>query len=49
MGKYTWANGNSYDGEWKNDKKDGDATYYDATTGETRRGIWADDNRIGWF
>ena len=49
MGKYTWANGNFYDGEWKEDKKDGEANYYDNETKETKRGIWADDARIGWF
>lgn len=41
-----YANGDKYDGNWKNDLKDGDGTYWGAN-GNIYEGQWKDDKYNG--
>jgi hypothetical protein len=45
-GTFTWADGDQYSGEWKDDKKHGQGTYNYAN-GEQYSGEWKDGNRHG--
>lgn len=45
-GKYTWANGNVYDGDWKNDKMHGKGKYTWAD-GNVYDGNWKNDKMDG--
>lgn len=38
-GKFLWANGNRYEGEYKEDKKDGAGVFYFAD-GKVYKGSW---------
>lgn len=40
-GVYTWKDGRKYEGEYKNDKKDGHGVYYWAD-GKKYDGMWND-------
>jgi len=42
FGTYTWANGDKYVGEWKDDKLYGRGTYT-FVNGTVKKGIWKDD------
>ncbi len=46
IGKYTWANGNTYTGGWKKGKMNGVGTYYSASNGEDLKGIWEENEFI---
>lgn len=41
FGVYTWKDGRKYEGEYKNDKKDGHGIYYWAD-GKKYDGMWND-------
>ena len=45
-GKYTWANGNIYKGEWKKGKRHGIGTLYSSSNGESIKGYWKEDEFI---
>ncbi len=45
-GTYYFANGDRYEGEWKDGKRDGQGTYYFAN-GNRYEGEWKDNNRNG--
>jgi hypothetical protein len=45
IGKYTWADGSSFEGHWNKGMKDGKGTMI--TTDSTYSGIWKDDVYIG--
>lgn len=46
-GKYTWANGLTYDGEWKNDKQHGVGTMRNANGDLVFQGQWVNGKRQG--
>lgn len=46
-GKYFYINGNVFDGDWINDKKNGDGTYTYFSTGEKYVGKWVNGEREG--
>ena len=46
MGKYTYTNGDSYEGEWRNDKKQGRGQY-NYTNGDVYIGGWENDFKSG--
>jgi hypothetical protein len=46
VGIYYYANGNRYDGRWKNDKKFGRGTMY-YTNGDKYEGEFKEDKRDG--
>ena len=46
QGTYTWANGDTYQGEWKNGKMDGQGTHTDAD-GANYQGEWKNDLKEG--
>lgn len=43
VGKYIWANGDYYDGHWKNGKKHGRGFYFNAKEGKLTHGLWKED------
>lgn len=45
-GRYRFANGSFYDGEWKNGQMEGRGTFEEATTGDRFDGIWAQGKRV---
>ena len=45
-GSYTWYDGSTYEGTWKNNQKTGTAVYKDAN-GDTYVGEWKDNRRSG--
>ena len=47
-GTFTWSDGKSYTGEWKNGKQHGIGKYTSAN-GETKEGEWDKGNRIRWI
>ena len=42
-GKYTWANGNVYNGKWKMGRRHGVGVLYTASNGESIKGLWKSD------
>ena len=46
LGAWTFSGGETYFGEWKNDKRNGQG-YFTTPDGETYVGEWKDDNRHG--
>ena len=46
-GKYTWANGSYYDGDWVNNKKQGSGEYK-FIDGSLFSGNWINDKRDGF-
>jgi len=46
-GTYYYVNGNFYQGEWRDDKKDGRGVYSYNTTGEKYEGEWKTGERNG--
>jgi len=46
-GKYTWANGTTYDGEWKNDKQHGRGTMRNGNGDLVFEGQWVNGKRQG--
>ena len=46
LGEYTYANGDKYDGEWKDNKKDGKGIL-SCANGDKYDGNWANDKRNG--
>ena len=46
-GRYTSSNGDWYEGEWANDKKNGVGTYQYAS-GQMYEGQWLDDDKHGY-
>ena len=46
-GKLTYADGDMYEGEWKDGKMEGHGTYYYAD-GDQYVGDWRDDKRHGY-
>ena len=46
-GTYYYANGNIFEGIWKNDKKEGYGVYSYLTTGEKYEGDWMQGEKHG--
>jgi hypothetical protein len=46
-GKYTFKNGDVYDGEWRNQLQNGYGVF--TTKGETYKGTWIDGIKVGEF
>ena len=46
-GKYSYINGDYYDGEWQNHVRHGQGTYVYADTGSKYTGTWKDGKREG--
>lgn len=42
-GKYTWSNGNFYDGSWKEGKRNGKGIMYNASEEQKILGMWKND------
>ena len=40
--------GEQFDGQWLNDKREGTCTYTNSR-GETRMGLWENDQRVKWL
>lgn len=47
MNRYYYVNGNFYQGEWRDDKKDGRGIYQYNITGEKYEGEWKGGERHG--
>ena len=47
-GVYLYVNGNRYEGDWANDKKNGKGSYTYFTTGEKYEGQWVDGEKHGY-
>ena len=47
-GKYTYVNGDTYDGEWRNGRKHGTGTYTYAVTGSHYYGQWKYGKQVGY-
>lgn len=46
-GKFVWADGKTYDGEWKDGKQHGIGNYYGGS-GDTKKGEWKNGKRVKW-
>ena len=46
QGTYTYADGDKYVGEWKDDKKNGQGTYTSAD-GRIKKGLWENGEFVG--
>ena len=43
----TYFDGSVYNGEWQNDKRNGEGKLL-SSSGDSHEGLWADDMRHGW-
>ena len=48
FGKFTWKDGRSYEGAWRDGERDGIA-YYLNSKGVKRKGEWVKGKRIKWL
>lgn len=46
-GKYTYANGDTYEGDWSGNVRDGQGVYTEVATGSKYIGAWSQGSRCG--
>ncbi len=49
MGKYTWADGRVYEGNWHNGRQHGEGVYSVGNGEAPKKGVWIDGKRDRWL